>query len=93
LDRAKSYPALVHSRAPTVQFWHNTPITATSPSAYLSVNRQFILAERPVGMPKESDFKLVEMPVPSLSMADKIAIGPVKSDSRPTMGYLAGADR
>ena len=44
-------------------------------------------------MPKESDFKLVEMPVPSVSMADKIAIGPVKSDSRPTMGYLAGADR
>jgi len=28
-------------------------------------NRKFTLAARPVGMPKESDFKLVESPVPS----------------------------
>jgi len=28
------------------------------------VNRQIILASRPVGMPKESDFRLVESPVP-----------------------------
>lgn len=36
---------------------------ATSPSAIPSVNRQFTLAARPVGMPKESDFQLVETPL------------------------------
>jgi NADPH:quinone reductase len=30
------------------------------------VNRQFVLANRPVGMPKESDLRLVETPVPTL---------------------------
>jgi len=30
-----------------------------------STNRKFTLASRPVGMPKESDFKLVETPVPT----------------------------
>jgi leukotriene B4 12-hydroxydehydrogenase/15-oxo-prostaglandin 13-reductase len=30
------------------------------------VNRQFVLASRPVGMPKESDLRLVEAPVPAL---------------------------
>jgi NADPH:quinone reductase len=30
------------------------------------VNRQFVLASRPVGMPKESDFRLAETPVPAL---------------------------
>src|SRR5258708_13786560 len=30
------------------------------------VNRQFVLAARPAGMPKESDFHLVESPVPAL---------------------------
>lgn len=34
---------------------------------YPGVNRQFILAARPVGMPKESDFQLVESPLPALS--------------------------
>src|SRR5277367_1526694 len=29
-----------------------------------TVNRQFKLAARPVGMPKESDFALVEIPMP-----------------------------
>lgn len=28
-------------------------------------NRQFLLAARPVGMPKDSDFNLVETPVPT----------------------------
>ncbi len=28
------------------------------------VNRQIVLAARPVGFPKESDFRLVESPVP-----------------------------
>jgi len=32
-----------------------------------SVNRQFKLAARPVGMPKESDFSLVETPTPALT--------------------------
>jgi len=31
------------------------------------VNRQFVLAARPVGMPKESDFGLVEAPLPALA--------------------------
>src|ERR1700683_3876271 len=31
------------------------------------VNRQFKLAARPVGMPKESDFSLVETPTPALT--------------------------
>src|SRR2546427_5388635 len=30
------------------------------------VNRQILLAARPVGFPKETDFKLVEAPVPAL---------------------------
>ena len=30
------------------------------------VNRQFVLASRPAGMPKESDFRMVETPVPAL---------------------------
>jgi NADPH:quinone reductase len=30
------------------------------------VNRQFVLANRPVGMPKESDLRMVETPVPTL---------------------------
>lgn len=29
------------------------------------INRQFLLAARPVGMPKESDFQLVEAPIPA----------------------------
>jgi len=36
--------------------------TSTRPN----VNRQFQLAARPVGIPKESDFKLVEAPLPPL---------------------------
>lgn len=34
-------------------------------TAKSGVNRQFTLAARPVGMPKESDFHLVEAPIPS----------------------------
>lgn len=30
-----------------------------------TINRQFLLAARPVGMPKDSDFNLVETPVPT----------------------------
>jgi NADPH-dependent curcumin reductase CurA len=30
------------------------------------LNRQFVLASRPVGLPKESDFKMIETPVPDL---------------------------
>jgi leukotriene B4 12-hydroxydehydrogenase/15-oxo-prostaglandin 13-reductase len=32
-----------------------------------NINRQFILVARPVGMPKESDFELVDLPLPSLA--------------------------
>jgi NADPH:quinone reductase len=42
-------------------------MTATTASAVPSVNRQFKLAARPVGMPKESDFSLVEAPIPALT--------------------------
>jgi len=31
-----------------------------------TVNRQFVLASRPVGLPEESNFKLIETPVPEL---------------------------
>src|SRR5262252_960922 len=41
-------------------------MSATSPTQRPSVNRQFVLAARPVGMPRESDFTLTESPVPSL---------------------------
>jgi NADPH:quinone reductase len=34
------------------------------------VNRQFVLASRPVGMPKESDLRMVETPVPALREGD-----------------------
>ena len=34
------------------------------------MNRQFVLVSRPVGLPKESDFKLVEAPIPELKDGD-----------------------
>ena len=37
------------------------------------VNRQITLAARPVGIPKESDFKLVEGPVPSAGQGQVVA--------------------
>jgi len=40
-------------------------MTASTASPLPSVNRQFVLAARPVGMPKESDFRLVSAPMPS----------------------------
>ncbi|HXX43381.1 MAG TPA: NADP-dependent oxidoreductase [Candidatus Acidoferrales bacterium] len=42
-------------------------MTASTASSVPSVNRQFVLAARPVGMPKESDFILVEAPIPALA--------------------------
>ncbi len=38
-----------------------------------TVNRQFVLSSRPVGMPKESDFKLVETPIPELKDGEMLA--------------------
>jgi NADPH:quinone reductase len=38
-----------------------------------SVNRQFVLASRPTGMPKESDFKLVGTPIPELKDGEMLA--------------------
>ena len=40
---------------------------ATHPSQRPSVNREFVLAARPVGLPKESDFSLAESPLPPLA--------------------------
>ena len=42
-------------------------MTASTASPVPSVNRQFVLAARPVGMPKDSDFSLVEAPIPTLA--------------------------
>ncbi len=42
-------------------------MTASTASPVPGVNRQFVLAARPVGMPKESDFNLVEVPIPVLT--------------------------
>ncbi|MDQ6760182.1 MAG: NADP-dependent oxidoreductase [Acidobacteriota bacterium] len=39
---------------------------SSASSALPSVNRQFTLAAKPIGMPKESDFRLVEAPMPEL---------------------------
>src|SRR5271170_1598054 len=38
----------------------------STPSQRPAVNRQFLLASRPVGKPKESDFKMVDAPIPEL---------------------------
>ncbi|HTR48480.1 MAG TPA: NADP-dependent oxidoreductase [Verrucomicrobiae bacterium] len=40
-------------------------MTASTASPTPSVNRRFLLAAKPVGMPKESDFRLVEAPIPA----------------------------
>src|SRR6202046_2258095 len=42
-------------------------MTASAANPGPTVNRQFALAARPVGMPKESDFRLVEAPIPALA--------------------------
>ena len=42
-------------------------MTATTAVPYPTTNRQFLLAAIPSGMPKESDFRLVEAPVPALA--------------------------
>ena len=41
-------------------------MSATTASPLPTVNRQFVLAARPVGMPKESDFRVVDAPIPAL---------------------------
>jgi len=38
-----------------------------------TVNRQFVLASRPVGLPEESNFKLIETPVPELKDGEFLA--------------------
>lgn len=42
-------------------------MSASSATPLPTVNRQFVLAARPVGMPKESDFELVSVPIPALA--------------------------
>jgi NADPH:quinone reductase len=39
-------------------------VSAVNPQVNPGVNRQIVLAARPVGMPKESDFRLVDSPAP-----------------------------
>lgn len=38
-----------------------------------SVNRQFVLASRPVGLPEESNFRLIETPIPELKDGEFLA--------------------
>src|SRR5208282_4373983 len=38
-----------------------------------SVNRQFVLASRPVGLPEESNFKLIETPIQELKDGEFLA--------------------
>ncbi len=38
-----------------------------------SVNRQFVLASRPTGIPEESNFKMIETPIPELKDAEFLA--------------------
>jgi NADPH:quinone reductase len=38
-----------------------------------SVNRQFVLASRPAGMPEESNFNLIETPIPALKDGEFLA--------------------
>jgi NADPH-dependent curcumin reductase CurA len=39
-------------------------VSALNPQVNPGVNRQIVLAEHPVGLPKESDFRLVDSPMP-----------------------------
>jgi NADPH:quinone reductase len=69
-----------------------------NPSQYPSVNRRFMLASRPAGLPKESDFRLTESPVRALQEGEvllralylsvdpamRIRIGTMKSYAPPT---------
>ncbi len=38
-----------------------------TPSSRPTVNRQFVLASRPVGLPTDANFKLIETPIPALN--------------------------
>src|SRR5882724_321227 len=38
-----------------------------------SLNRQFVLASRPPGLPEESNFKLIETPIPELKDGEFLA--------------------
>src|SRR5579863_5507054 len=48
-------------------------MSATKLGPLPSVNRQFKLAARPVGFPKESDFSLAQSPMPSLTDGQVLA--------------------
>src|SRR5271155_2280515 len=43
-----------------------SPVTST-------VNRQFVLASRPVGLPEEANFKMIETPIPELQDGEFLA--------------------
>jgi NADPH-dependent curcumin reductase CurA len=54
------------------------------------LNRQFVLASRPVGLPKESDFKMVETPLPDLK-EDEILVHALYLSVDPYMrGRISG---
>ena len=50
------------------------------------INRQIVLAARPQGEPKESDFRLVETPVPEPERGPDAACARSTSRSTPTCG-------
>src|SRR5215469_6163987 len=45
---------------------HNRTVRRSHTSLMSNINRQFVLASRPVGLPRESDFKMIETPIPAL---------------------------
>ena len=55
------------------------------------INRKFTLAARPVGMPKESDFKLVEAPVPAAGAGEILVKAPYISVDPYMRGRLSDA--
>ena len=55
------------------------------------VNRQFVLASRPVGLPQESDFKLVETPVPDLKDGELLVKALYLSVDPYMRGRISGA--
>lgn len=65
-------------------------MTATTASPIPSVNRQFVLAARPLGMPKESDFGLVEAPLSALAQG-QVLLGSMYLSVDPYMrGRMTG---
>ena len=56
-----------------------------------SVNRQFVLASRPVGLPEESNFKMVETPIAPLNDGEFLARAMYLSVDPYMRGRISGA--